>query len=221
MCTLHAFYWADLLLGKFYGCVSCFRCNIKFVLSNWPEVINLKVNNFVNRSCLTLCDPVDCSPPGSSVHGILQAGILEWVAISFSRGSSRPRNRNCVSCTTGRFFSAEPKTNISSPKSTSFLRRYVPEVRFLYFHFYDNRDNCILDNFPCLLTSFWSLFHFYISLIAHSVSSEEKKSSSLSPTLFFCGIVMRNNTGVGLWNIMGTKEREKLKILKQTSLMVH
>ena len=40
----------------------------------------------VVQSCLTLCDPVDCSPPGSSIHGILQARILEWVAISFSRG---------------------------------------------------------------------------------------------------------------------------------------
>ena len=40
------------------------------------------------QSCLTLCDARDCSPPGSSVHGILQASILEWVAISFSRGSS-------------------------------------------------------------------------------------------------------------------------------------
>ena len=44
----------------------------------------------VAQSCLTPCDPVDCSPPGSSVHGILQASILEWVAISFSRGSSWP-----------------------------------------------------------------------------------------------------------------------------------
>ena len=41
------------------------------------------------QSCLTLWDPMDCSPPGSSVHGILQARILEWVAISSSRGSSR------------------------------------------------------------------------------------------------------------------------------------
>ena len=41
--------------------------------------------------CLTLCDPMDCSPPGSSVHGILQARILEWTAIPFSRGSSQPR----------------------------------------------------------------------------------------------------------------------------------
>ena len=45
------------------------------------------------QSCLTLCDPLDCSPPGSSVHGILQARILEWVAMSFFRGFSRPRDR--------------------------------------------------------------------------------------------------------------------------------
>ena len=44
------------------------------------------------QSCLTLRNPMDCSLPGSSVYGILQARILEWVAISFSRGSSRPRN---------------------------------------------------------------------------------------------------------------------------------
>ena len=48
--------------------------------------------------------PVDCSPPSSSVHGILQARILEWVAISFSRGSSRPRDRTQVSHTAGRCF---------------------------------------------------------------------------------------------------------------------
>ena len=46
---------------------------------------------------VTLCDPVDCSLPGSSVHGILQARILEWVAIAFSRGSSRPRDQTQVS----------------------------------------------------------------------------------------------------------------------------
>ena len=46
----------------------------------------VKVKSEVAQSCPTLCDPVDCSPPGSSVHGILQARILEWVAISFSRG---------------------------------------------------------------------------------------------------------------------------------------
>ena len=58
--------------------------------------------------CLTLCDPVDCSPPGFSVHGILQARILEWVAIFSSRGSSWPWDWTHVSCTAGRFFTTEP-----------------------------------------------------------------------------------------------------------------
>ena len=49
------------------------------------------------QSCLTLCDPMDCIPPGSSVHGILQARILEWVTISFSRGPSQPRDSIWVS----------------------------------------------------------------------------------------------------------------------------
>ena len=56
--------------------------------------------------CLTLCDPMDSSPPGSSVHGIFQARTLEWVAISSSRGCSQSRDRtciSCVSCTAGRF----------------------------------------------------------------------------------------------------------------------
>ena len=50
-----------------------------------------------HQSCLTLCDPMDCSPPGSSVHGILQARILEWLAMPSSRGSSRPSNWTGVS----------------------------------------------------------------------------------------------------------------------------
>ena len=50
----------------------------------WAQIIVV----FVAKSCPTLCDPTDCSPPGSSVHGISQARILKWVAVSFSRGSS-------------------------------------------------------------------------------------------------------------------------------------
>ena len=50
------------------------------------------------------CNPMDCSPPGSSVHGISQARILEWVATSFSRGSSRPRDQTQVCCIAGRRF---------------------------------------------------------------------------------------------------------------------
>ena len=54
-------------------------------------------NCSVAKLCLTLCHPMDCSPPGSSFHGISQARILEWVSISFSRGSSQPRDQTCVS----------------------------------------------------------------------------------------------------------------------------
>ena len=59
------------------------------------------------QPCLTLRDPMDCSPPGSSVHGISQARILKWVAISFSRGSSLPRDRTHVSGIAGGFFTAK------------------------------------------------------------------------------------------------------------------
>ena len=58
----------------------------------------------VTQSCLILCDSVDCIPPGSSVHGLLQARTLEWVAIPFSRVSPLPRDQTWVSCIAGRFF---------------------------------------------------------------------------------------------------------------------
>ena len=54
---------------------------------------------FVSKKFLTLCKPLDYSPPDSSVHGIFQARILQWAAISFSRGSSQPKDQTCVSCT--------------------------------------------------------------------------------------------------------------------------
>ena len=73
----------------FQNCVNRTALYVK-----WSEV----------QSCLTLCNPVDCSLPGFSIHGIFQARILEWVAISFSRGSSRPRNQTRVSCIAGRRF---------------------------------------------------------------------------------------------------------------------
>ena len=59
----------------------------------WPSCCCL-----VAQLCPTRCDPVDCSPPGSPDHGISQARVLEWDVISFSRGSSWPRDRTCVSC---------------------------------------------------------------------------------------------------------------------------
>ena len=67
-------------------------------------VFNKEKRKLVTQSCPTLCDPMDCSLPGSHVCGILQTGILEWAAVSFTRRSSRLRERTQVSCTAGRFF---------------------------------------------------------------------------------------------------------------------
>ena len=63
----------------------------------WPQKATNVSEREVAQSCLTLCDPMDCSLPGSSVHGIFQAIVLEWIAISFSKGSSQPRDQTQVS----------------------------------------------------------------------------------------------------------------------------
>ena len=91
-------------------CISCVFCTAsrffttqllgKPFLRSWSEVKWSEVA----QSCPTLCDPMDCSLPGSSVHGIFQARILEWVAISFSRRSSQPGDWNQVSHIAGRRF---------------------------------------------------------------------------------------------------------------------
>ena len=73
----------------------------------WPVILDAvlgcigKVKVLVTQLCLTLCNHMDCSPPGSSIHGILQARILEWVIISSSRGSCQPKDRTQVSCIAG------------------------------------------------------------------------------------------------------------------------
>ena len=66
-------------------------------LLNFQRVLEFLIKVLVIQSCPPLCDPMDCSPPGSSVHEILQARILEWVAISSSRGSSRLGLNSCIS----------------------------------------------------------------------------------------------------------------------------
>ena len=80
---------------------------IQSLILSWPFLISLGLQWHsvkVAQSFLTLCDPMDCSLPGSSVLGILQAEILEWVAIPFSRASSQPRDRTEVSHIAGGFF---------------------------------------------------------------------------------------------------------------------
>ena len=75
--------------------VVMYGCESWTIKESWSEV---------TQSCLTLCDPVDCSLPGSSVHGIFQAIVLEWIAISFSRGSTQPRDWTRVSRIVDRLF---------------------------------------------------------------------------------------------------------------------
>ena len=85
---------------QLYRPVNFWQCpqranGFQLTLIDWVLVI---------QSCPTLCNPVDCSQPASSDRGILQARILEWVAIPFSRGSSQPRDQTRVSCIASRFF---------------------------------------------------------------------------------------------------------------------
>ena len=74
-------------------------------------IIISKLKALVTQLCLTLCDPVNCSSP-SSVHGILQARILEWVAIPFSRGSSQLRDQTWVSCIVSRYFTTRASRGV-------------------------------------------------------------------------------------------------------------
>ena len=88
-----------------WGCGTFRKSSIKKLIIDikaWAKWYCVCV--LVSHSCSTLCDPMNCSPPGSSVHGILQARILEWVAIPFSKGFSQPRKWIRVSSIAGRFF---------------------------------------------------------------------------------------------------------------------
>ena len=109
----------------------------------------------VLQSCPALCNPMDCSRPGSSVHGILQTRVLEWVVISFSRGSSPPRDRVRLSCIADRLF-----TNWTS-------REYIPRV----LHKMKNISSRSVFSFSPFHGSFW--------LKVHTFGKEIKWSSSL------------------------------------------
>ena len=94
---------------------------------SWPIISIHHVLWLVAHLVWLFCDPVDCSPPGSSVHGILLARILEWVAYPFSRGFSQPRNQTGVSCIAGGFF-------------TSWATREAPSWIYLFIFGQFNRS---------------------------------------------------------------------------------
>jgi len=80
----------------------------------------------VMQSRPSLCNPMECSPPGSSVHGVLQAEILEWVAIPFSRGSSQPGYWTRVSCIEGKLFTSW------ATRETHIIHIYIYNFFFCY-----------------------------------------------------------------------------------------
>ena len=102
---------------------------LSFKAESLPSIVHSKVrkaivfHDLAAKSCLTLCDPMDYSLPGSSVPGISQTRILEWVAISFSRGSSQPRNRIWVSWLAGRFFTTEPPGKEHYPMWVVYMKQ--------------------------------------------------------------------------------------------------
>ena len=87
-------------------------------------VVSIVLCGSVTKSSPILCDPMDCSLPGSSVYGIFQARVLEWVTISFSRRSSQPRDQTHVSCLAGRFFTTEP------PGKPNYFSTLIQILRF-------------------------------------------------------------------------------------------
>ena len=115
--------------------MACVRAKIKEgnEMENGGKVSSCQENLWVvwvkvAQSCPTLCEPLDSSLPGSSVHRILQARILEWIAISFSRGSSRSRNWTQVPCIVGRFF-----TIWATREAQSFWGEILNRVFFFFF----------------------------------------------------------------------------------------
>ena len=97
--------------------------------SNTQIYFTFCCNCLVAQLCSTLCNPLDCNPPGSSVHGILQTRILEWVAISFSRGPSQPRMKLSSPVLAGEFFTTEP-----AGKPTSHLGRVLQISKGLHIY---------------------------------------------------------------------------------------
>ena len=112
------------------------------------------------QSCPTLCNPLDCSPPGSSVHGISQARILEWVAISYPKGSSRPRDQTsiaCISCI-GRWILHHCATWKASIKTSTL----VFNISFIKVHAIVFNVRTIFSFWPVIICPF-------ISSISYSV----------------------------------------------------
>ena len=116
-------------------------CSCKTTLSAKPKVCTCCY--LVTKLCSTFYHSTDCTLSGSSVHGISQARILEWVAISYSRESSQPRDRTCISCLAARFYTTGPplsqtmKPHISVLNVSHYVALGKGASRLPCFHLYN------------------------------------------------------------------------------------
>ena len=94
-----------------FGCITSVHIGVQKFQFHLTFFFVYKVKVLVPQLCLSHFDPMDCGPPGSSVHGILWARIPEWVAIPFTGGSSQPRDRTWVSCIAGSYKRNHMSTN--------------------------------------------------------------------------------------------------------------
>ena len=123
-------------------CISCIAGRFITIWATRESLYASKESESeVPQSCPTLCDPMDCSLPGFSVHGILQARGLKWVTISFSRGSSWPRDRTQVFHIGGRRF------NLWATREARYASNHSPNADAHGLHFEDKG----LDQLPGLL----------------------------------------------------------------------
>ena len=144
--VFHSFIWVMHYNYQKHHCVyhySYFRvCEVKWI----------------TQSCPTLCNPIDYSLPGSSVHGIFQARVLEWGAIAFSRGSSQPRDWTRVFCIVGRCFTVwATREALQKLKVTEILNKAEVsgggtehlEIRCIQSGFFTKSSSCVLENMIC------------------------------------------------------------------------
>ena len=134
----------------------------------------------LHPTLLWLPCPMDCSPPGSSVHRIPQARILEWVAILFFRGSSRSRNRTHVSCSAGMFFTTEPPGKpmhiyLSQSESSTTLQFNNTPILIIFKNL-ENKKNTTKPHLNILLRKRYACLHTKILDVSFNQNSEPLES---------------------------------------------
>ena len=163
-----------LFFLHFYWSISDWHCSVHFCYTaKWISCESL--------SCVLLfMTPLDCSPSGSFAHGILQARILEWVVILFSRESSWPMDWTQVSCPAGRFFTKSPGKPESVTHTSTYIHTYPKRIFFRFFpHTGDYR---VLSRFPCALQ--WVLISYELTVF------KKKKSTRLWAELYTLTLIL-------------------------------